>query len=492
MAFRRIVGFAPDEDPTTDGILKSGSKGLVATTKGMQAAAGPTGENADTLTATAVGATTQILLDGSVRSFAGTVDSIFELDAPTWTDVSGDTYNASKWRFTQLGDTTVAAAGKNTAIQRSDGSGAFFTATGAPKALIVEQVNGQVFALNSDSTDFGDQTDRWWAAALNDVGDWTPSLATLAVSGRLVSTTGPILAARRFNDDIVVYKENSVYLGRFVGTPAIWQFDVVTDEIGAATQEAVVSVNAAGLPPSHFWMGRDNFYVFNGTQPIPIGNPIRDFFFEDEFNLAFRTSVRGIWDKDNSRVIWFYPSLASTEGELDKYITFNPRNNKWGTPVDQKARVMFAFEPSTGPTYENLGDSYATYEDLPLIPYASAFWITTATRTGLFDTAGALVSLRGGGVDTSMIPSDIGVDEKNTFVSRVRPRFVSDPTTATLNNSWRDTLGGSLTSAAAAISLNNGKFDFERESRWHQFRIDTTGSQEIMGYDVEIAEGSDD
>jgi hypothetical protein len=490
MAFRRIVGFSPDLDPTQDGVIKGGS-GVVPTMKGVEAAPSPQTTTNDDLTATAVGAVSVTLLDGATRTIIGTPTKLFEDTGTTWTDRSGDTYAAGKWRFGQLGDTTLAASGKTTPIQRSDGDGGTFTtATGAPKATIIDVVRGQVFAFDSDSALFGNQSDRWFASGLYDAGDWVPALATLSVSGRLVSTPGPILAGKRFNDDVAVYKENSMYLGRFVGPPEVWRFDVVSDEIGCFTQEAVVPVNAEGLPHSHFFMGRDNFYFYDGTRPVPIGNPIRDFFFETEIDLSFRDNTRGVWDRDNSRVLWFYTSKTATDGALDKYISYNPRSNTWGTPVAVVIRVVWEYTPVSGPSYDTLGGLYSTYADLPTLAYDGSFWLTTTTAIAIFNASGALLTLEGTGVNSEIIMGDVGEDGRQTLVTRLRPRFITAPATGTLTNSYRDDLGGSLTSAAASVALSNAKFDFEREARWHSFRMAYTGNMEIAGADVEGEPGS--
>lgn len=488
--FQRLVGFAPDLPPDTPGIVIDGY-GFVPTMKGMEAAPKKVSAGVDTVTATAVGAASLIKIDGTIRTFVGTGTQLLEASGSTWTDRSAGTYSSTRWRFAQFGDTSLAAGGTGIPLQAS-ASGAFATATGAPKCSLVETLRTQVMVFDTNEATFGAQPDRWWACAQNDVGDWTPALATLCVTGRLVSTPGAIIGAKRLNDDVAVYKEGSLYLGRFVEAPIVWKFDVVNDHVGAVNHESILRITEAGLPDVHFFMGRDNFYAFDGLRPVAIGTPIKDFFFQDEFNYKYRDNVRAVWDRDKGRVVWFYPSNDSASGALDRYIAYHPRSQRWGTPVNLSVRWAFAYTPASGPTYNTLGDSFSTYADIPALPYDSPYWISNVTRLGVIDGSGVLGSLTGTGDSATMTLFDIGMDGAMTFLRRLRPRFIADPAAGTLYPAWRDTFGGSLTSGSPSVALRSGRFDLLREARWHRERIEFAESVEITGLDIEAERGGDE
>ena len=478
MTFQKLLGFAPDLDPTTEGIVKTGT-GLVPTRRGLGAAPSPENTDLAEITATAIGGATIMKGDGTTRTFAVTPGEILEGSGTTWTDRSSSAYTATVARFAQLRDQTFAALGLSDTIQQSS-TGAFAALTSAPAAKIVEVVTDQVFALNTSDDTYGAEPDRWRVSAFELPGSWTANISTLAASGRLTATAGDITAGKRLGSNLVVYKGSSLYLGTFVGAPAIWRFDLVTDEIGALTQEGVIAAENV-----HFFAGQENFYVFDGTRPIPIGDDIKDFFFDGELNFNFRASIRGVYDREAARLVYFYPSSASTTGELDKRIEYNIRTGKWGTPTVLDVRAPFEYRPTTGPTYDTLGDSYATYDDLPTIAYNSPFWFTVANRVAVFNTSNKLQNLTGTGVATDFTPWTMGDDRQLSFITRVRPRFNTYPTSGELVNSYADNLGDTFTSASGTAALNDGKFDFEREARWHSFRMETVGDMEILGLDVE-------
>ena len=74
--FLRFREFAPDAEPTTEGVLKSGTLGFVATPRGMKAAASPVDADPVTATATVLGAVSLSRIDGAVRTFYGTDEEL--------------------------------------------------------------------------------------------------------------------------------------------------------------------------------------------------------------------------------------------------------------------------------------------------------------------------------------------------------------------------------------------------------------------------------
>ena len=215
---QKLLGFLPDAAPVTPGIITS-CDNLIPYRNGMKAA--PTGQtpaDVPALGAACLGAAVVTKLDDSRRIFGGVTDKIYELVAGVWTDRAGSAYSATadnRWTFAQFGDATLAA-NLGDYIQRST-TGAFATIATAPKARIVFNVGSFVMALNTIDATYGTSPDRWWCCASFDDTSWTPSLSTLATTGRLVSNPGKITAGGRLGEYAVAYKDHAIYLGQFVG-----------------------------------------------------------------------------------------------------------------------------------------------------------------------------------------------------------------------------------------------------------------------------------
>lgn len=475
MTFFPIKGFAPDADPTEPGILKE-IVSLVPTTRGMEAFPQGATTTLPALSATAIAATSVQDLNGTVRTYAASSDTIWQAETSSWTAQATALTTATRVRFAQFGNATLATNDADS-ILRSTG-GAFTEISGAPKAAIVEIIDRQAIALNTNDSTFGDQGDRWRTSAQDDETDWAINTSTLAASGRLVDSPGPITAGRKLGGDVVVYKDNSMYLGRFTGAPIVIQFSMVDDQIGAPSQEAVVRTEAL-----HFFMGGDDFYVFDGSRPRSLGTgKVRDWFFNTQLDRDNRTKVVGVLDRENTRIFWWYPSQDG-DGSLDRWIAYNWKSDQWGK-CELTVQYIFEYLQNTGITYDTLGDAYATYDDLPAITYDAKVWNSSAQFMAYFDTSNRLKTLNAAAGSSRAVLWDIGDDQNYIFLNRVRPRFVVSPTSGTLNNAWRDNLGDTLKSAGASVSLNSGKFDFERSARWHQVRMDFQGDLELTGVDI--------
>src|SRR3990167_8205513 len=279
----KLLGYAPDIDQTTPGAIISCSN-FIPNHRAMEAAPAAQNIGAAALAAACRGCATTIETDNTFRVWAGTATKLYELSSTTYTDrtrtVGGDYALGSEeiWRFAQFGNATLAVA-KSDTLQVSDTT-TFANVTGAPKASIVETVGNFVFLFNTNEATYGDSPNRWWCAALGGYTDWTPSIATQCVTDILTSVPGRIYAGKRFGNQVVVYKERGMYIGTYVGAPAVWDFQLIPGDAGCSSQEAVVNI---GTPdnPVHIFMGNNDFWRFDGARPIPLGGPLRNTVFSE-------------------------------------------------------------------------------------------------------------------------------------------------------------------------------------------------------------------
>ena len=478
----QLMGYAPDADPTSSGVLTNAAA-VVPSLKGFKAAPSAAATPLTSLGATCQGAAVMVKSDLTTRVFAGAPTKIYEASVSTWSDVSRaaayTTANTGRWRFAQTGNTTLAVNGADT-MQASVSSGAFSDVGGAPIAALVETVGNFVFALNLSTASNG-----WQVAAINTYTNWTLSANVQGVSGTLTTTPGPILAARKFGNTIVTYKKNSMYLGVYVGAPLVWDFAQIPGNAGALSQEVVVNI---GTPenPKHIFMGEDNFYLYDGSKPVPIGtNRVNQTVFGSLANSRYY-ACQALHDKKNFLVYFYYPVADSVFP--DHCVVYNYRTDKWGVDDRQIQATLEYVAP--GITYDSLGGYYATYDSLPSLPYDSAFLGSTASFPAIFDTGNSLKTLTGAATNSSITTGDIGNDVNVATINRVRPRFLTKPTSATWTHYYRMNPGDSLSSDTAVALSSNGAFDFMREARWHRGMMTMVGDWELPALSIEGTEGS--
>ena len=475
----KILGFAPDADPFTPGVLVD-CDNLIPTQRGFKGSESPAPIGVSALSGECKGASRVIKLDASTRLLAGTDAALYEWSSGSWSDVSdtgGYTLGSEDgWQFEQFGNATIAAA-KSETLQAST-TGAFAAISGAPKAAHVAISNGFVVVANYDAGT--DTPNGWHTSALRDHTDWTPSIATGSQNGLFVETPGPVRALKALSDYCIAYKERSIYVGSYIGP--LWRWDLASAEFGAASPGCVVKTESA-----HIVMGRDDFYVFDGTRPVPIGQGVREWFFKTEIDREYLFRVQSLHDQSGKTVRWFYPSRASG-GSLDRWIAYNYETQRWGKgalPVE--VTVQWA---SGGLTIDDLATLSATIDGLPDIPYDSPFWTSSDEIPAVVNTSHVVQALQGDSTGLSITTGDVGADDSYTLIQRVRVRWMQKPTSATLTHYYRDDLDDDLV-IGATVAESDGNFDFLWSSRWHRARITAVGGCEFSDVYVKAAPESD-
>ncbi len=474
----RLEQFAPDADFSEPGVIVD-CQNLVPSFRGYKAAPTATNVGYDALAGACYGAAVVRKLDNSIRYIAGTADKLYEYSSG-WVDRSGSAYSAtgdSPWDFAQFGNVTIAATKANT-LQYST-TGAFADIATAPKAGLVETVNQFVIVADTNDVGFGDSPDRWWCCAIGDYTDWTPDVATQCVSARLTSAPGKISALKRFGDGIVAFKDRAMYIGSYVGAPDVWSFLEIPGQVGCPARNGVVDIGAAII-----FVGYDNFYLYDGSRPVAIGNPLKDWFYSNLYtDYAYR--IQTVHDRENSNVYFFYPSSAGA-GALDSCVVYNYRAQKWGVD-DRTIEVAIDFVTG-GLTFASTFATTYTFASVDAsTSFDSPFLVAGQPAPAYMDTSHVTQSLTGVGGSWSLTTNDFGDDNMVLTLKRVRPRFLAAPTTCTLTNYYRMVMGDSPTQDATT-TYSNGKFDVLRGARWHKLQLDGTGGGEITGLDVQAVE----
>ncbi len=477
MAFVPLIGFAPDMDPTTPGIITD-CDGWLPSTRGMHTSYTAADADFDALSAACKGLYVSRLNDGTTKTYAGTATKLYELTSGTWTDRSagGGTYTSTTaWRWATVGGTTYASSPYAKLSKAT--TGAFATVstggTDAPKAAVLCTNLGFLIAGNYDNgTAYPDGV--YWSA-LNAPDDWRPDVATQCGYVSLRDTPGPITAMRTLNEQIVVYKARSMFVGTYQGPPVLWGFRLVSPDIGAVSQESVVDVAYA-----HFWIGYNDIWKFDSTVPTPIGQGIREWFYArvDRTNLD---KIQGLFDRDRNLIYWFYPTPADA-GVLTKYIVFNLTTGKWGAgtmTIEWASEVL-----TTGDTYDSFGDG-STWDSLPALAYDSGSFSASLPYPAVMTTAHKLAYLAGAAGTSTFTTGRIGDEEQVALLRRVSPRWVTAPTVATLTNKYAMTAGATLTTDAARTMTTSKRFDMLRAARWHAASLSTTGDAELTGFTID-------
>tara|TARA_R110002020_G_scaffold217288_2_gene425116 strand:- start:168 stop:2078 length:1911 start_codon:yes stop_codon:yes gene_type:complete len=208
----------------------------------------------------------------------------------------------------------------NRAIVLSLVTGAVSPPSVATKVL-VSDVDLHVIAFGCDSEDdpgtqdpllirFSDQRNAldWKATVDNTAGDLK------------ISSGSKIITAIETKREILVFTDTSIYSMQFVGPPDTFGITIVSEGISIRSPNSAVAIE-----DNVFWMGNNEFYVYNGAvQKVPC--TLRDFVFSDFNTLQSEKVFAGV-NSSFSEVWWFYPSSSSND--IDKYVIYNYQQQIW-------------------------------------------------------------------------------------------------------------------------------------------------------------------
>ena len=151
------------------------------------------------------------------------------------------------------------------------------------------------------------------------VAEWTPT--TTNTAGDLTVGVGSkIVCAVETRQQTLVFTDASLHGMQFLGPPFTFGLSLLSDNI------SIIGINAAVSAQDRvFWMGRDEFYLFDGTvRKLPC--TVKDYVFSD-FNESQSDKVYCSTNTSFSEVWWFYPSSSSQN--VDRYVSYNYDLNLW-------------------------------------------------------------------------------------------------------------------------------------------------------------------
>jgi len=155
---------------------------------------------------------------------------------------------------------------------------------------------------------------------------WDSSDATLdAGEYELADTPGAILDGLPLGDSFIIYKNDSIYIMNYVGTPYIFSFKLLSPTIGALCKNSVVD-----FENGHFFMGNSNFYLCNGQTVTPLlTGKLRRAVFDDivagDLNDPSWEKSFVVADHVHKEILACYPTESSAV--VNKAVIWNWEKN---------------------------------------------------------------------------------------------------------------------------------------------------------------------
>lgn len=428
---------------------------------------------------------------GNYYNYVGDTTAIYVNTVRSWSSVTrvASSYNTptdDMWEFVQFGNSVIAVNGANADTPQTISLGAanFADLSGdPPRARHIATLRDFVVMGNISSTaGVAPQTVRW--CAINNPTSWTADAATMADSQDLPGDGGWIqkIVGGEFGSG-TVFQERAIYRMTFVGAPLVFQFDRVHTNIGVYAPQSVVSYRNFS-----FFLSEEGFYMFDGTNVIPIGNgKVDDTFFAD-LDRAFVHRIHAITDPTRKIVIWAYPGAGNANGNCNRLLIYNWVYRKWSRIEDVNIELMMRAVTGTY-TLDGL-DTISTNIDTLPASLDDPQWRTGNLLLAAFNSSHRLATFNGSAmpavVETTETQFNHDVDGL-TYVTELRPVATGLSASLTLAVATRNVLTQSATYQPAVSPNSTGFASVRATGRFHRFRIttsDNSGFDHLMGVDV--------
>jgi len=154
---------------------------------------------------------------------------------------------------------------------------------------------------------------------------FTPTSTNTAGDQRLEVGT-KIISMIPTKDETFIQTDEAAYGMGFVGPPFTFSFRLLAVNCGA-----VALHGSANVDGDVYWIGRSNFFAYDGTvKELPCS--VQHFVF-DRLQIAYIDKTYAAHNKKFNEVTWFYVSTdnsAQTNNpEPDSYVTFNYQDGSW-------------------------------------------------------------------------------------------------------------------------------------------------------------------
>jgi hypothetical protein len=162
---------------------------------------------------------------------------------------------------------------------------------------------------------------RW--CSQEDFTDWTPTATNTAGDYPLPSRGSEVRAVNRVNDKTAILTDNDLFLQSYIGGNDVFGFTAVGERCGVISRNAATEYGGV-----LYWMSNNGqFFKYDGRLQSLDCKVLR--FVYDNLDPLQTDKVYAGTNSTFDEIIWFYPSLESPDGENDRYVIFNTRENHW-------------------------------------------------------------------------------------------------------------------------------------------------------------------
>ena len=276
-----------------------------------------------------------------VKAIAGTINDISRPE--------GYASNRRNWHFEQFGSIVLGTNG-TAKIQKYDmaGDATFTDIDEAPVCRTMAIVRDFVFAGYCDATS---NKVQW--SDLNNENVWD-SDDTNQADFQILPSGGAVKAVTGGEFGLVI-QEKAVQRASYIGTPFVFQFDLISDNTGCISGASAIQYNGVS-----YWLSEAGMVACDGTKVSNIGEgKINDWLFK-EIDKTQIEDVSVAIDPLKNLIVWNFPT-SSEDRILLKY---NYETGRFATGKSLAQVVACLMTQSA--SLDSLDSEYPILDDMPI------------------------------------------------------------------------------------------------------------------------------
>ena len=425
--------------------------------------------------------------DGNVHTFAGTNKGLYRLTSQaSWENVSKEGgYNGlgHPWQFVIYGDLVIATNYQDP-IQcvNVKGGGPFEDLSEtAPRARTLAIVNEFLFLGDTVDTYDNERPGRvWWGPIANPRGVWEPNQTTMCDYQDIGQGVSVVRIVG--GESAKIFMKTAVVRGTFVGSPIVFQFDVIEPARGCVGINALTNIGEAV-----YFLSHDGFYALTTGSSTPVGLNKVDKYILDRLPGGALSLAQCAYDPRHKLIWWSFPTATTNPSDttiLDLSIVLHWPTGKWGkttTPF----RSLHSLQ-TRGYTLDELDEINKVLDELPF-PLDSVMYKGGVPILGCFDLNGCLGYGYGEPISGYVTTSDAPYadHEARMFIRRVRPAVDGTSKTHTMQISGKQSLYDLDAFTAEYAYTRIGDFPCRKSGRYHKIKFHLNGDwYQFSGYSI--------
>ena len=327
--------------------------------------------------------------DGNIYTYAGTSTKMYVLASGTWTEVTSldnvsatavadyGTDSETRWQFVQWGDKVLATRWWNGTDTNGTTKPMEITMGGANfDEMITDEttLRAKVIAIVKDFVVLGyihdgsqAYSNRVQWSQINDNNKFAISTENQSDYQDLQGNM-PDIQAIVGGEFGTVFTRGSIWRMTYVGTPLVFQFDRVYENLGTQFPYSIINVGA-----DIYFLGTDGFKVlYDGVQKADIGKNKVDGTILNDIEASYFYNVVGAVDHVDNLVYWMYPGSGNVGGTANKLVAYNWATRRWSGPIEIECEHIFSSLSESVTVDSDYGS--ATSLDTVSIPVDSNQW----------------------------------------------------------------------------------------------------------------------